>query len=143
MSNWANLVEVLATEYFGPAANLRLERHGARWLAWLTRPDADGGEEVAAIAAGADTGAACRRLIEVMTRREGADLTTQEVAGVLNVDDSRVRQLTLAGSLAPSTPAAGGGIPGRYSPAGVHRYLMLPRRREQRQVLAEPAREAT
>lgn len=132
MSDYIRIAQMSVEDAYGPMAAVRVDRGPGRTIVWATRPT-DDGEEVMALAAGPDHGRACARLIQAVVRGDTM-LTTAEVAEVLGLTGSRVRQMTHAGEIATETP--GPGRPGhvkRYRPAEVHRALGLPRRKGMRE----------
>lgn len=123
MSDWTRITQDIAGEHFGPMVNLRFRRDSRSCVAYL-----ESDRHVVAIAAGEDHGVACRKLIQVMTRADDMTLTTIEVAEVLGVTDSRVRQLVMEKKLIPATPGGPWGVSSTFSPTDV--FGLLPADRE-------------
>ncbi len=136
MPNYQHIAQDLAEESFGPMAQVRPSYVAGRLIVSVSQPTDDGGEEVIALSGDPDATTAWRTILQMLAR-EDRTLTTAEVAQALGVNDSRIRQLVLEGRLTPTTPGAMGGQSARFSPAAIHAYLQLPRRRGMREALTD------
>lgn len=107
MSNWLRLAQDAAEAQFGGMASVRPP---LRWPGRIViRVEVEGpiadqvsgiNRTVRALAGGPDVTSAWDMLLHVLWRPDHR-LTTNEVAAVLGVSDSRVRQLVMAGTLVP------------------------------------------
>lgn len=118
MSDWTRVADDAAEVTFGVDARIRLrhlrEGHAVAWIE-------DGVRNVLAIAGGSNSAEAFRTLVQ-MCYRDDHRPTTQEVAAVLGVDDSRVRQLVQAGAVVPVEPGTEGRA-ARFEAAVVSQWL--------------------
>lgn len=122
VSDWTKLADDAIEATYGPGARLHiLHPEQGRCIAYVAQYASDGGRTVLAIAGGVHHGEACRMLLQ-QCYRDDRRPTTGEVATILGVDDSRIRQLVAAGRLTPIEPGKPG-TPGRFDADDVWRLL--------------------
>lgn len=137
MSNYTRTAQMMIEDRW-PHGRLKLEHRqtptgGWYALAWAYQTNQrHGGDDILALAAGADHGRACSLLLHMIVRPEGELLTTREAAEALGVTDGRVRQFVAEERLTPETPGAAPRQAARFTPEEIHRFLELPRHRGRR-----------